>query len=156
MDFGVGGSPVKITPTATTYQTTFCVMPLPQTCPYRQRWAKACKIRGYRLSKPLAEFSGLMIGPSLARSKSEGCCIPNTGANLNGPRPSLVSSISAPIAFRHTYRSWLDAVGTAIAVQQKMMRHSDIRTTVNIYGDVVTDEMTTAGGKVAQLAFRSN
>lgn len=25
---------------------------------------------------------------------------------------------------RHSYRSWLDAVGTAIAVQQKLMRHS--------------------------------
>jgi integrase len=37
-------------------------------------------------------------------------------------------------AFRHTYRSWLDAVGTPIAVQQKLMRHSDIRTTMNIYG----------------------
>ena len=56
-------------------------------------------------------------------------------------------------AFRHTYRSWLDAVGTPIAVQQKMMRHSDIRTTFNIYGDVVTDEMATAGSKVAQLAL---
>jgi hypothetical protein len=44
-----------------------------------------------------------------------------------------------------TFRSWLDAVGTAVAVQQKMMRHADIRTTVNFYGDVVTDEMTTAG-----------
>lgn len=59
-------------------------------------------------------------------------------------------------AFRHTYRSWLDAVGTPIAVQQKMMRHSDIRTTMNIYGDVVTDEMETAGLKVAQLAFQGN
>jgi hypothetical protein len=35
-----------------------------------------------------------------------------------------------------------------------MMRHADIRTTMNIYGDVVTDEMTTAGAKVAQLAFQ--
>jgi integrase len=59
-------------------------------------------------------------------------------------------------AFRHTYRSWLDAVGTPVAVQQKMMRHTDIRTTMNIYGDVVTDEMTTAGVKVSQLAFQSN
>jgi integrase len=59
-------------------------------------------------------------------------------------------------SFRHTYRSWLDAVGTSVAVQQKMMRHSDIRTTMNIYGDVVTDEMTTAGARVAQLAFQSN
>ncbi len=56
-------------------------------------------------------------------------------------------------AFRHTYRSWLDAVGTPIAVQQKMMRHADIRTTFNVYGDVVTDEMATAGHRVAQLAF---
>jgi integrase len=59
-------------------------------------------------------------------------------------------------AFRHTYRSWLDAVGTPVAVQQKMMRHSDIRTTMNIYGDVVTNEMSVAGAKVAELAFRGN
>ena len=59
-------------------------------------------------------------------------------------------------AFRHTYRSWLDAVGTPVAVQQKMMRHSDIRTTFNVYGDVVTDEMAIAGMKIAQLAFQRN
>jgi len=28
---------------------------------------------------------------------------------------------------------------SVIAVQQKLMRHADIRTTMNIYGDVVTD-----------------
>ncbi len=56
-------------------------------------------------------------------------------------------------AFRHTYRSWLDAVGTPIAVQQKMMRHADIRTTLNIYGDVVTDEMEQAHRKVVGLAL---
>lgn len=55
--------------------------------------------------------------------------------------------------FRHTYRSWLSAVGTSVEVQQKMMRHSDIRTTMNIYGDVVTNEMTVAGDQVARLAF---
>ena len=59
-------------------------------------------------------------------------------------------------AMRHTFRSWLDAVGTPIAVQQKMMRHTDIRVTMNTYGDVVTDEQNTAGQKVAQLAFRPN
>jgi hypothetical protein len=37
---------------------------------------------------------------------------------------------------------------------QSTLRHADIRTTMNIYGDVVTDEMTTAGIKVAQLAFQ--
>lgn len=54
---------------------------------------------------------------------------------------------------RHTYRSWLDAAGTAIAVQQKLMRHSDIRTTMNIYGDVVTDEMSQAHSKVVRMAL---
>lgn len=39
-------------------------------------------------------------------------------------------------------------------MQQKMMVHTDIRTTMNIYGDVVTDEMSTAGQKVAGLAFQ--
>jgi integrase len=58
-------------------------------------------------------------------------------------------------SFRHTYRSWLDAVGTPIAVQQKLMRHSDIRTTMNVYGTVVTDEMEVAGAKVAGLALRA-
>ena len=59
-------------------------------------------------------------------------------------------------SFRHTHRSWLDAVDTSVAVQQKMMRHADIRTTMNIYGDVVTEEMTAAGIKVAQMAFQGN
>ena len=56
-------------------------------------------------------------------------------------------------AFRHTYRSWLDAVGTPIAVQQEMMRHADIRTTLNIYGDVVTNEMAQSHSKVVGLAL---
>jgi integrase len=59
-------------------------------------------------------------------------------------------------SFRHTYRSWLDAVGTAITVQQKLMRHSDIQTTLNIYGDVVTDEMQQAGSKIAEMALKTD
>jgi integrase len=57
--------------------------------------------------------------------------------------------------FRHTYRSWLDAVGTAITVQQKLMWHSDIQTTLNIYGDVVTSEMKEARSRVAGLALEN-
>jgi hypothetical protein len=33
------------------------------------------------------------------------------------------------------------------------MRHADIRTTMNKYGDVVTDEMDVASEKVAGLAL---
>jgi integrase len=56
-------------------------------------------------------------------------------------------------SMRHSYRSWLDAVGTTVAVQQKLMRHADVRTTMNTYGDVVTDEMTQASSKVVRLAI---
>lgn len=58
-------------------------------------------------------------------------------------------------SMRHTFRSWLDACGTSIAVQQKMMRHADIRTTMNTYGNVVTNEMDVAHSKVVQMALRA-
>ena len=54
---------------------------------------------------------------------------------------------------RHSYRAWLDAVGTGLAVQQKLMRHADIRTTMNTYGDVITNEMSEAHSKVVRLAI---
>jgi hypothetical protein len=57
-------------------------------------------------------------------------------------------------SFRHTHRSWLDAVGTTIAVRQKLTRHADIRTTMNICGDLVRGEMATAGVKTAQITFQ--
>ena len=56
-------------------------------------------------------------------------------------------------AFRHSYRTWLDSVGTPIGVQQKLMRHADIRTTLNIYEDAATADMRAASGKVAMLAL---
>jgi integrase len=37
--------------------------------------------------------------------------------------------------FRHSYRMWIDAIGTPIGVQQELMRHTDIRTTMTIYGE---------------------
>lgn len=55
--------------------------------------------------------------------------------------------------FRHTYRSWLDREGTPVGVQQRLMRHADIRTTMNIYGDVFTDDMKMASEKIARRAF---
>ena len=55
--------------------------------------------------------------------------------------------------FRHTYRTWLDSVGTPVGVQQRLMRHADIRTTMNIYGDAVTTDMREAHGKIVGLAL---
>jgi integrase len=50
--------------------------------------------------------------------------------------------------FRHTHRSWLDSVGTPVGVQQRLMRHADVRTTLNLYGDAFTEDMREAHEKV--------
>ena len=57
--------------------------------------------------------------------------------------------------FRHTYRTWLDSVGTPVGVQQKLMRHADIRTTMNIYGDAMTADMQAAQEKITRIALAS-
>jgi integrase len=56
--------------------------------------------------------------------------------------------------FRHTYRSWLDSVGTPVGVQQRLMRHTDIRTTMNVYGAAITADMRQAQEKVVRLVFQ--
>jgi hypothetical protein len=48
----------------------------------------------------------------------------------------------------------LDAV--KIAVQQKIMRRKDIRTSMCVYVDFVTDEMSIVCLRVAELAFQSD
>jgi integrase len=40
-----------------------------------------------------------------------------------------------------------------VGVQQKLMRHADIRTTMNIYGDAATEEMRQAHEKVVRLVL---
>jgi integrase len=46
----------------------------------------------------------------------------------------------------------LDAVGTPVGVQQKLMRHADIRTTMNIYGDAATADMRKASDAVGRVS----
>jgi integrase len=55
--------------------------------------------------------------------------------------------------FRHTYRSWLDATGAPIGVQQKLMRHAQVSTTMNIYGNALMDSNRDANSKVVRLAL---
>ena len=56
-------------------------------------------------------------------------------------------------SMRHTYRTWLDSVGTPMGVQQKLMRHADIRTTMNVYGEAGSAEMLEAHEKIVGLAL---
>lgn len=56
--------------------------------------------------------------------------------------------------FRHTYRSWLDAAGAPMGVQQKLMRHAQISTTMNIYGNAMMASKREANSKVVRMALR--
>ena len=47
------------------------------------------------------------------------------------------------------------AIGTPVGVQQKLMRHSDIRTTMNIYGHAATEDMREAHNKIVGLALQT-
>lgn len=58
----------------------------------------------------------------------------------------------SPHSLRHSYRAWLDELGTPITVQQRAMRHGDIRVTMS-YGDAVSDALREATSKVAAKAI---
>jgi integrase len=53
--------------------------------------------------------------------------------------------------FRHTYRSLLDEIGAPIGVQQKLMRHSNVATTMNVYGNSTLRAKQNANSKVVQM-----
>lgn len=53
--------------------------------------------------------------------------------------------------FRHSYRAWLDASGASAATSKDMMRHSDISTTLNVYGRTLPAGMRIASDAIAQL-----
>jgi len=57
-------------------------------------------------------------------------------------------------SLRHTYSSLLHEHGTDLKVQQELLRHSDVRTTLNIYTQAVSSAKRAANSKVVQLLLR--
>jgi integrase len=57
--------------------------------------------------------------------------------------------------FRHIYRSWLDDTGAPVGVQQKLMRHTQVSTTMTIYGKALMGAKCEATSKVVRMALRS-
>ena len=53
--------------------------------------------------------------------------------------------------FRHTSRSWLDAAGAPLKVQQELMRHASITTTMNVYGRAMPGIKREANSKVVSF-----
>ena len=56
--------------------------------------------------------------------------------------------------FRHTYRSWLDETGAPMKVQQELMRHASIQTTMNVYGQAMTTSKREANSKVVEMVLK--
>ena len=57
--------------------------------------------------------------------------------------------------FRHSYRSWLDATGAPVGVQQKLMRHAQVSTTMNVYGQALMESKKEANRKIVRLVLES-
>lgn len=53
--------------------------------------------------------------------------------------------------FLHAYRMWIDRIGTPIGVQQKLIRHSDIRTTMSSYGDAHSGYASGTHNKIVRV-----
>ena len=71
--------------------------------------------------KQLSDFSEAEDWILASRSKSADCRILHTGVLRESVRASNATGIGhlGTHAFRHAYRSWLEAVGTPVAVQQE-------------------------------------
>jgi integrase len=71
-------------------------------------------------------------------------------------RAAIAAEIGGDIGwhtFRHTYRSWLDETGAPMKVQQELMRHASIQTTMNVYGQAMSSSKRDANSKVVQMVL---
>lgn len=55
--------------------------------------------------------------------------------------------------FRHTYSTMLRSLGVDVKVQQELLRHADIQTTMNVYTQAVSDAKREANSKVVRMVL---
>ncbi len=70
--------------------------------------------------------------------------------------PAGIRAALGPIgwhSFRHSYSTLLRALQVDLKVQQELLRHSDIRTTMNIYTRAVPDAMREANSRVVEMVL---
>jgi len=58
--------------------------------------------------------------------------------------------------FRHTYRSMLDASGAPVGVQQKLMRHAQVSTTMDVYGNALMTAKRDANSNAVKMVMQPN
>ena len=55
--------------------------------------------------------------------------------------------------FRHTFSSLLRELGTDVKVQQELLRHADVRTTLQIYTQAPDEQKRQAVGKLVRMVL---
>ena len=71
-------------------------------------------------------------------------------------RPAAVRAAIGKIgwhAFRHSYSTMLEAVGAGMKVQQELLRHSTIQSTMNIYTQAISEQKRAANSMVVGILF---
>ena len=72
---------------------------------------------------------------------------------------ALRAKIHGPIGWhtlRHSHRAWLDETGAPLGVQQKLMRHASISTTMNVYGGAFVEAKRKANTSVVQRVLQDH
>ena len=94
---------------------------------------------GYWLMSALNHFKNLKHMSEYAKTKANPfpkLAVGGTGVLVLGGGLSMLLGVYPPVG-----------------VAQRLMRHSDIRTTMNQYGDALTDDMRQAHSKMVSLAL---
>ena len=55
--------------------------------------------------------------------------------------------------FRHTYSTMLRSLGVDVKVQQELLRHADIQTTLNTYTQAVSEAKREGNSKVVRMVL---
>ena len=58
------------------------------------------------------------------------------------------------LAYVPAHRSFLDVTGAPIGVQQKLMRHAQVSTTMDVYRNALMESKRQANSKVVQMVLR--
>jgi integrase len=74
----------------------------------------------------------------------------------NGGRPRGQQNILQRHTFRHSYSTMLRGAGADIKVQQELLRHSTIQSTMNTYTQAVSEQKRAANTIVVGILFNEN
>src|SRR5260370_37138281 len=78
--------------------------------------------------------------------------MPRKCAHRNSPEPGIVPAIPARNS-RHTYSTMLRAAGVDIKVQQELLRHATIQSTLNVYTQAISEQKRTANTQLVEMVL---